>query len=443
MTSQNDRKKIWVAISTPFQVNFFHYLMKRLQDKIDFLVTAREHDKIIPMLEAKNIEFITVGKHGGKELQGKLWSYADTIQQMIPIVQQEKPDLLLTERWPEAVRTAFGFNIPSWTIFYDEREFHVNWMTFPLASKIFAPSFYSPDDLREQGVSDMNKVIWFDGFHTCYLKDFTVNQSFNPFVEMGLDHPIVLIRPEPEFAAFFQTHRRKVLEETVQILSEQTDANLVVFPRNEDQMHRYSPNDVNIFDDVTVDCPVAYADVTLGAAETMLMESFVLGTPTISAVYWKPAKPVTELHKYIPHFTNPKELAKQTIAFFDSEINNRFREKAKSTVDRMENPVEKMVLEINKMFGFSSSGKKTPRRSRFEILAEILQSISYQSLIFSHIMQRVNITHRELRNDLRILEKNLLLERIAGNGSRIHYRTTKKGLQTLEEFRQLANAFDL
>jgi predicted transcriptional regulator len=208
-------------------------------------------------------------------------------------------------------------------------------------------------------------------------------------------------------------------------------------------MQRYSPSVVKIFDDVTVDCPVAYADVTLGAAETMLMESFVLGTPTVSAVYWKPAKPVTELHKYIPHSINPLELAKQTINFFDSEVNSRFRELAKNTVDRMENPVEKMVLEINKMFGFSSSGKKVPRRSRIEILAQILQSVSYQSMIFSHIMQRVNITHRELRNDLVILEKNRLIERIVGNGSRIHFRTTTQGLQTLEDFRRIADAFNL
>ena len=31
-------------------------------------------------------------------------------------------------------------NIPSWTIFYDEREKHVNQMVFRLATKIFIPA---------------------------------------------------------------------------------------------------------------------------------------------------------------------------------------------------------------------------------------------------------------------------------------------------------------
>ena len=78
------------------------------------------------MLEAKGVEYFKVGKHGGKELDGKLLAYTDAIQQLLPIVKKEKPDLLITERWPEAVRTAFGFDIPSWTLFYDEREYHVN-----------------------------------------------------------------------------------------------------------------------------------------------------------------------------------------------------------------------------------------------------------------------------------------------------------------------------
>ena len=128
-------KKIWIAIGTPFQANFFAPLIKEAQQECEFFVTARDHDGIFSILEVKGIDYIPVGKHGGKELSGKLEAYVETIQLMVPIAQRNKPDLLLTERWPEAVRVAFGLNIPSWTIFYDERETHVNQMVFPLASK--------------------------------------------------------------------------------------------------------------------------------------------------------------------------------------------------------------------------------------------------------------------------------------------------------------------
>ncbi|HXY56374.1 MAG TPA: DUF354 domain-containing protein, partial [Nitrososphaerales archaeon] len=103
-------RKIWVAMSTPFQANFFAPLIQELSGEFEFVVTAREHDRIQSILDAKGIEFIPVGKHGGRELSGKLEAYADTIQKLLPIIKSEKPDLLLTERWPEAVRTAFGLN---------------------------------------------------------------------------------------------------------------------------------------------------------------------------------------------------------------------------------------------------------------------------------------------------------------------------------------------
>jgi len=114
-------KKIWVAMSTPFQANFFAPLIEELRGQYEFFVTAREHDHITSILRAKKIDFVTTGKHGGKLLGNKLEAYAQTIQMMLPLVEREKPNLLLTERWPEAVRIAFGLNIPSWVIFYDER----------------------------------------------------------------------------------------------------------------------------------------------------------------------------------------------------------------------------------------------------------------------------------------------------------------------------------
>src|SRR5487761_112298 len=183
-------KKIWVAMSTPFQANFFAPLIKELEGEYEFVVTAREHDGIFSILRAKSINYIPVGKHGGRELDSKLEAYAQTIQEMLPIVQREKPDLLLTERWPEAVRVAFGLNIPAWAIFYDERETHVNQMVFPLASKIFVPRFYNLHELYQSGVTDPEKISWFNGFHACYLKDEPTTEE-NPFPSLGLRPPVV------------------------------------------------------------------------------------------------------------------------------------------------------------------------------------------------------------------------------------------------------------
>ncbi|MFQ6135488.1 MAG: DUF354 domain-containing protein, partial [Nitrososphaerales archaeon] len=295
-TKQRKIRKIWVAMSTPFQANFFAPLIKKLEKEYEFLVTARNHDNVFGILKAKGIEYTSVGRHGGKNLDGKLQAYAETIREMLPLIKQHKPDLLLTERWPEAVRVAFGFDIPAWTIFYDERERHVNRMVFPLSSKIFSPSFYSSHDLFKNGVNDPSKIVWFKGFHTGYLKNHTPDGK-DPFKDFGINHPIVLVRPEPEFATFFPKHK-PVLEEAVKLLSRNGDGNggelnIVILPRSTTQAARYSRMGT-VLDQSTVECPVAHTDLVLGSAETMLMEAVALCKPAVSSIYWAESKPVLE-----------------------------------------------------------------------------------------------------------------------------------------------------
>ena len=434
------KKKIWIAISTPFQVNFFDPLIKRLKKTFDFLITARNHDRIFSILDAKGLDYIPLGKHGGAKLDGKLQAYAQTVQQLAPIIKDEKPDLLLTERWPEAVRVAFGFDIPAWTIYYDERERHVNRMVFPLSSNVFAPSFYTPTEMRENGV-DLEKIVWFRGFHTCYLKG-QVNNHKNPFKELGFEPPIILIRPEPEFATFFG-QKQDVLERSVHLLTNnhgyKDDYNIIVLPRTKNQASYYAKYPVAVLDEAFLDNPVAFADVTVGAAETMLMEAFVLGKPAVSTVYWQESKPVTELHRYIPHSNDPKEVAARTLNYLNPKEQIEFSERAKLIVDLMENTVLKMEKEINRLYAEPESIEKKShkRRSQMEIHMTILNLVAFRSLKLTHIMQAANLSYSRVKEDVtRLKKKSLIHERNDTSGGK-YFKTTTEGLQLLADYKKI------
>ncbi len=425
-------KKIWVAMSTPFQANFFAPLIKTLENEYEFLVTSRSHDNIFSILKAKKIDFVQVGKHGGKELPDKLQAYAQTIEEMIPIVKREKPDLLLTERWPEAVRVAFGFDIPSWTIFYDEREKHVNQMVFPMSNKVFAPKFYNLQDLYRNGVTDPEKIVWFNGFHTCYLKGEEPGAG-NEYSRLGIKPPIVLVRPEPEFASFFPSHK-PVLETTVTNISKSGLASVVVMPRTEAQLTRYKKLDMTIVDESTSMCPVANADLALGAAETMLMEALVLGKPAVSAIYWTLSKPVIELHRYIPHSTDPKQLTDYVERLLGSDESKSFKEKASLLVRNMDNPIQIMINEIRRINMVEQVEVTLKRRSRMEILLDIIQASSLQPLRPTHIMRAANISYNELKTIVDGLEtKGLITSEDTFGGK--YYHATSDGLKLLEEYR--------
>jgi hypothetical protein len=424
-------RKIWVAMSTPFQANFFAPLIKELSGEFEFVVTAREHDRIQTILDAKGIDFISVGRHGGRELSGKLEAYADTIQKLLPVVKREKPDLLLTERWPEAVRTAFGLNIPSWTIFYDEREKHVNQMVFPLATKVFTPRFYTFQELYQNGVIDPDKVVWFNGFHTGYLKGAKLSED-NPFRELNIDPPVVFVRPEPEFASFFSSHQQ-VLEKAVEIIQKGGKASIAVLPRTATQERRYSRMGVTTLDESMVESPVAHSDIAVGAAETMLMEAFVLGKPAISAIYWELSKPVVELHKYIPHSRDPTEIAGYVDNFLDSDQRDAFREKASLLVENMDNPALMMVEEIRKL-NSKRDEAVLKRRSKMEIYVDIIQAASLQPLRPTHMMKAANISYNELRVIVEALEARGLISEENTLGGK-YYRATTEGLKLLQDYK--------
>jgi uncharacterized protein len=426
-------RKIWIAISTPFQANFFAPLVKELEQECEFLVTARDHDGIFSILEAKGIDYVPVGKHGGKELPGKLEAYAETIKQMLPIVEKQKPDLLLTERWPEAVRVSFGLNIPSWTIFYDERETHVNQMVFPLASKIFTPRFYNIHELYQSGVTDPEKIVWFNGFHTCYLKG-EVESAANPFEKMGIEPPIVFVRPEPEFATFFPSHK-PILENSVELIAKSGNASIAVLPRTEAQRKHYSKmKDVRVLDKSMSDCPVAHVDVALGAAETMLMEAFVMGKPSVSAIYWPVSKPVVELHRYIAHSIDPQQIAQHVSRLLEVKEREAFRERAALLVKSMDNPAKMMIDEIRRINEGDIVSSVFARRSKIEIFLDIIQSTSLRPIRLTHIMRDANISHNELKKILGTLESSGLIGSQETLDGKV-YQATSEGLKVLEDYR--------
>ena len=439
MSEKNEPKrieKIWIAIGTPFQANFFAPLIKELDKECEFLITARDHDGIFSILDAKKIDYIPVGKHGGKELPSKLQAYAETIQEMLPIVQKEKPDLVLTERWPEAVRVAFGLNIPSWTIFYDERETHVNQMVFPLASKIFTPRFYNLHELFQNGVTDPEKLVWFSGFHTCYLKDEQDSSpgQANPFEKLGVKPPVVFVRPEPEFATFFPSHK-PILEKAVELIAQTGNASVAVLPRTLEQRRSYSRmKDVTVMDNSMSDSPVAHVDVALGAAETMLMEAFVMGKPSVSAIYWPVSKPVVELHRYIAHSTDPAQIARHVDRLLDAGEKEAFRERASLLVKNMDNPAKLMIDEIRKINEGDALNKSYARRSRIEIFLDIIQSTSLRPLRLTHIMRDANISHNELKKILSTLESSGLIASEETLNGKL-YQATSEGLKVLEDYR--------
>jgi predicted transcriptional regulator len=183
------------------------------------------------------------------------------------------------------------------------------------------------------------------------------------------------------------------------------------------------------------DSPVAHADVALGAAETMLMEAFVLGKPAVSAIYWEPSKPVMELHRYIPHSTDPAQIARYVDGYLNEDGMRAFSEKASLIVKAMDNPVKLMIDEIRKIDEVTHPGVVLKRRSKMEVRIDIIQASSLRPLRPTHIMKAANISYNELKVIIDDLERRGLIKLEATIGGK-YYQSTNDGLRLLEDYKR-------
>ncbi len=301
------------------------------------------------MLQDKGLSYVNLGGYEGRNLGMKLKEFADSLKRLGGIVEDFKPDLILTERYPPAVHVAHLAEIPCWTIFNDEREFHVNRLTHPLAAKVLVPSFYPKEMLRKNGVTVEENIVWFNGFITCYLKGARLAQS-NPFTALDgfvEGSPVVLVRPEFEFSVFFGQYK-PVLQDVVKTLLARFDLNVVVLPRTSKQRRRYRRIGAIVPESALPGMPIAHADVVVGSAETMLCEAFTLGIPSVSCIYWDLTVPMKVLHRYIQTATDPGKVFEIVAGFIESpEAREAYRKVSQSVIGDMQNPVEILCSQLD------------------------------------------------------------------------------------------------
>ena len=86
--------------------------------------------------------------------------------------------------------------------------------------------------------------------------------------------------------------------------------------------------------------------------------------------------------------------------------------------------------------GGSVIPSRNKRRSKMEILMDIVQAAGFRPVRISHIMKDANISYSELRSMMDRLEKKGLVKGEDSYDGRF-YQTTEIGLAVLEDYRRL------
>lgn len=346
--------RIWIDILTPKQVYLFgEFIRKAEAVGRDVLRTTRHYREVNELLELKGIAAISIGRHGGPTLKGKLEANARRVLGLIDLVTKYKPDVAVSSSSPEASRVAFGLGIPHICISDSPHAEAVCRLTIPLSKKLITPKIIPQKAWCKFGAAP-DMVVQYDALDpVVWIRPLHPDPRILDQLNLDPEKPIITFRAEEAFATYLLgivTDKEPVILPVIKDLMAKLGdrAQFVALPRYGEQAPalRTALSNRLITPKTAVDGPslLAYTSIFIGAGGTMTTEAALLGVPTISCY---PGEP-TLVEKYLVkqnlvfRITDPEKAAKKALRLI-SQI-ERFRKmhqkKAKALIAQMEDPIE-------------------------------------------------------------------------------------------------------
>ena len=341
--------KIWLDILTPKQILFLGSLADYLEKKgFQLFLTSRNYREAIQLAEMKDLDMITVGRHGGGSLEGKLLYSCIRTTKLAKMVKKKEIDLLVSFSSVEAARVAFGLSIPHLCISDSPHAEAVSRLTIPLSSILYSPWVIPKEAWIGYGI-DENLIFHYQALDpAAWLKTHTPNATILEELQIDPELPIIVFRPSEIQAAYMMTTSKSspIPEVIEQCVKKDIDAEIIVLPRYREQYlfykKRFSKQVKVLQKVIDVTNLLTYTTIFIGAGGTMTCEAALLGVPTISCY---PSTPT-----YVERFLIKNELVQrsldpQTIINFissylhDENSRKKLAAKANQLLSSMDNPI--------------------------------------------------------------------------------------------------------
>ena len=322
--------KIFLDIGHPAHVHYFRNFIKSFQEKgHEFLVTARDKDVSIELLNYYNIDFINRGK-GENNLIGKIFYLIKTNYKLYKLAKLFNPSLFISFASPYAAQVSYAMKIPH-IAFTDTEHAKLGIISFlPFSKVVITPKVYN-GTLGE-------KHIRFNGFmEQCYLPNDDLTTDILNF-NYSLSKKIVLIR----LVSWNASHDIGQSGISIQNLtglvnSFKKDAHILIscegdFPKDFKKYQlNINPEEIHKLLKIT--------DLFIGEGATMASECAILGTP---AIYVNTLTAGTiieqEKHGLLHHFKSSEGVIdKAKEIFYNDQIKEEYLRKNKAFLKDLTN----------------------------------------------------------------------------------------------------------
>jgi predicted glycosyltransferase len=366
--------RIWFDVLTPKQVMFFKPAVEQLQKNgEEVLCTSRKYREAVELAKIKQLDIKIIGSHGGADRYEKLRQSAKRAYELADAIKQFAPDIAITFSSPEAARVAFGLGIRHIGFSDSPHAKAVSKLTVPLMTHLFCPWVIPYSAWDKCGISrnsiirykGLDPVAWIRRIPLALSKPRSLSSSTYSLLSCWTDlnnqncgrEKTILVRPEESQASYIT---EKKIRSRIHMIDKLLDrfsnsTNIIILCRNEDQFNEITEKykgKAHVLRKVTDAFPlIVGADLFIGAGGTMTAEASLLGKPTISIA---PIRFYVEKYLVSSGLVKRAADSREVAKLAEKMINDKKyiysqQIRAKRILDKMEDPVYKMLSFINNM----------------------------------------------------------------------------------------------
>ena len=347
--------RIWIDVLTPKQANLFSVLVSRLAaNGHDAFLTTRHYREVEQLLQIRGTKATVIGRHGGADLPTKLAESSKRIIELAEFINRRIPDIAISYCSPEAARVAYGLRIPHYSICDSPHAEAVCRLTLPLSRKLFAPKAIPKNAWKRYGI-DSSKIVQYNALDpVVWIREYVPVLDSTQMSDLEEEKPIVLMRPEEEYASYLQTAtaKKSIITQLARSLSE-LGVRVIVLPRYEKQVEMLTGELAGLASILpgVVDALglLSRCSVFVGAGGTMSAEAALMGVPTISCY---PSEPT-----YVDKFLFKLKLAARVLSvdrgvaivrsvLKDPKLAIRQKRKADRVLAKMEDPLRVIMTHL-------------------------------------------------------------------------------------------------
>jgi predicted glycosyltransferase len=281
------RKKIWIDLDNSPHIPFFAPIIPKLEELgFSVYLTGRDAYQVIEMVDLFRLDCKIIGHHWGKNKFLKVWGAISRALRLVPLMIDQKPDLAVAHGSRTQILTSFLLGIPVMQIGDYEHSAHgflslePDWGVVPDVIPLESIHMNHKHVLRYPGIKE-----------DVYAPSFKPDPAIRAQLGLTDSDLVVTIRPPASEAHYHKTESDDLFHAVVETLDKQSDAKMIVLPRNgrqADHIRELWPDLVSrgkiLMPERAVDGLnlIWYSDLVISGGGTMNREAAALGVPVYS-----------------------------------------------------------------------------------------------------------------------------------------------------------------